>query len=107
MLLAYDDNNKGDYDMYTAELYYQNAQGTPQTHRMPEFAARNLNHAIRRIVKTITSTSRYGMHTQINLWGATGESVHVYVNQVLGQHAGVTANDVFYPAATWIESFQG
>jgi hypothetical protein len=92
--------------MYTCELYFQNTKGTPQTHKLPGFDARNLNHAIRRVVKTITSTSRYGLHTQFNIWG-NGESVHVYVNQIHGSNAGITVNDVFYPASSWVESFSG
>ena len=92
--------------MYTAEVYYQNTKGTPVTKSGYSFDARNLNHAIRRMVKTVTH-SIPAMHIRFNLWSETGESVHVYVNKVMGQHAGVTVEDVFYPAESWTDNFPG
>jgi hypothetical protein len=92
--------------MFTAEVYYQNTQGTPVTKSGYSFDARNLNHAIRRMVKTVTHQIP-ALHIQFNIWGADGQSIHVYVNQVMGQHAGVTVDNVFYPASNWIDSFAG
>ena len=92
--------------MFTAEVYYQNAKGTPVTKSGYSFDARNLNHAIRRMVKTVDAQIP-ALHIRFNIWGADGQSVHVYVNKVYGSNAGVTVNDVFYHAANWIESFPG
>lgn len=94
--------------MFTAELYFNKSNGTPVTKKLENIEARNINHAMRRIVKTITGTGKYGLHTHFNIWnGDKSESMHVYVNQVMGQHAGVYVNDVQYSPADWVNHFQG
>ena len=93
--------------MYTAEIYFSTSQGTPATKVMPAFDARNLNHAIRRMVKTITNTGKYGMHTRFNVWCDDGQAAHVYVNQVMGQHAGVTIDGTHYGPTEFVSAFQG
>lgn len=92
--------------MFKAEAYYNNQHGTPKTKGGYSFEARNMNHAIRRMVKTAMHQIQ-AMHIRFNVWSDTGEAVHVYVNQVMGQHAGVTVEGVFYPAENWAESFPG
>lgn len=68
-----------------------------------EFVARNDNHAIRRVVKTLSGLKPIYSRAILTIPG--GEEIDVAVNKNYG--APVTIGDNSYPAETWYESFPG
>jgi len=91
---------------YTATVYYQSPKtGAPITKTYPAFEARNDNHAIRRIVKTVDHAG-LALHMRVNLWTEAGAVAHIYINKVYGAGC-VIVNDVEYKPENWIESFPG
>ena len=79
---------------YRAELYYNRQDGKPVTKALPVFDANNDNHALHRVVATCY---KHALHVQANIWDDSGAGLHhVYVNSVMGQHSGITVDDVFY-----------
>jgi len=81
-------------------MYYLHAGG-----QVVPCGARNDNHAIRRIVKTLSSSRRYGIHQDALIFDGKRKVARISLNKALG--GALIINEQPYDKHTWYKNFPG